>query len=106
LIRYPQPSGGGDAMNWDAVGAIGQVVGALALVFVLMQVRYARADMRRSVLDSMANAFIATVPISCDERVLCAMIKAEAKLGGEHAPEAREGRLEPIRSRIHRQSTG
>ena len=73
-------------MNWDALAAIGQTVSALALIFVLMQIRHARADMRRSVLDSMANAFIATVPISCDQRVLGAMIKAEARLGGEHAP--------------------
>ena len=35
-------------MYWDAIGAIGQAVGALALVLVLMQVRHARDEMRRS----------------------------------------------------------
>jgi len=35
-------------MNWDAIGAIGQMVSALALVIVIVQVRYARKEVQRS----------------------------------------------------------
>jgi len=35
-------------MNWDAVGAIGQVVSGLALVFVIFQIRHARSESRRA----------------------------------------------------------
>jgi len=35
-------------MNWDAIGAIGEAVGALALIVVIVQVRHARQEMRRS----------------------------------------------------------
>src|SRR4029434_3540006 len=34
-------------MNWDAIAAIGQSVSALALVFVVIQVRHARNELRR-----------------------------------------------------------
>jgi hypothetical protein len=36
-------------MNWQAIGAVGEVFGALALVFVVVQVRHARAEMTRSI---------------------------------------------------------
>ena len=35
-------------MNWDAMGAIGQAVSALALVFVLVQLRHTREEMQRA----------------------------------------------------------
>ena len=73
-------------MNWDAVGAVGQVFSALALFFVLVQVRHARADTRRSVLDSMANSLISVQMMSSDARVLGATIKAHGGLGGERPP--------------------
>ena len=38
---------GGDHL-WDAIGAMGQVVSALALVFVLIQLRHAREEMQRT----------------------------------------------------------
>ena len=73
-------------MNWDAVGAVGEVFSALALFFVLVQVRHARADTRRSVLDSMANSTISVQMMSSDARVLSATIKAHGGLGGERPP--------------------
>ena len=36
-------------MNWDAIGAIGQAVSALALIVVIVQVGHARAEFARSV---------------------------------------------------------
>jgi hypothetical protein len=35
-------------MNWDAIAAVGQAVSALALVFVILQLRLARDEMRRA----------------------------------------------------------
>ena len=46
---------GGDHL-WDAIGAIGQAVSALALVFVLVQMRHAREEMRRSVTSNVRMA--------------------------------------------------
>src|SRR5262245_23576685 len=51
-LRYPQPSSGGDAMNWDAIGAIGQTLSALALVVVFVQLHGAREEARRSARDA------------------------------------------------------
>jgi hypothetical protein len=46
VLRYPQPRSGGDAMNWDAIGAIGQMLGSLAvfvsLVYLGVQTRHSR----------------------------------------------------------------
>ena len=70
-------------MNWDAIAAIGQAVSALALVFVLLQVRDARADMRRSLLDSLSNTLISGAPLLIDARALSATMKAHTALGGE-----------------------
>jgi hypothetical protein len=42
-------------MSWDIVGSIGEAVSAIALLFVLVQVRHARAEMRRSVSQSRAD---------------------------------------------------
>lgn len=39
-------------MNWDAIGAIGQGVSALALVLVLVQLRHAREQMQASARQS------------------------------------------------------
>jgi ABC-type branched-subunit amino acid transport system substrate-binding protein len=42
-------------MNWEAIGAMGQAVSALALVLVLVQVSYARGEMRRAARQSRAD---------------------------------------------------
>ena len=51
-------------MNWEAIGAIGQAVSALALVMVIMQLRHARDEMQRTVrrarVDSSRDLFVAT----------------------------------------------
>src|SRR5690349_5323343 len=42
-------------MNWDAIAAVGQSLSALALVAVFIQVRQARHEMHRSILESRQN---------------------------------------------------
>jgi len=42
-------------MIWDAIAAVGQAVSALALLLVLVQVRHARGEMRRSVSQGRAD---------------------------------------------------
>lgn len=48
-------------MNWDAIGAIGELLGATAvlvtLVYLALQVRHARNDLRRSIQQSRTTAF-------------------------------------------------
>jgi hypothetical protein len=70
-------------MNWEAIGALGEALSAVGLFFVLIQVRHARADMRRTVLDSFTNSLMSTVAISTEARVLSAIMKAHAGLGGQ-----------------------
>jgi hypothetical protein len=43
-------------MNWEAIGAIGQAVSALALVIVIVQVRHARSEMQRSLVQGRSAA--------------------------------------------------
>jgi hypothetical protein len=43
-------------MNWEAIGAIGQVLSAAALGFVMLQIGQAREQMRRSISDARAQA--------------------------------------------------
>src|SRR5262245_48751331 len=81
-----QPSRGGDAMSWEAISAIGQAMSALALFGVFIQLSYARAEARRSVLDAMSNSIISVQAMSLDPRYLNASMKAHAALGGDRHP--------------------
>ncbi len=36
-------------MTWEAIGAIGQILSAVALFFVLLQVRHARSETARAI---------------------------------------------------------
>ena len=46
-------------MNWEAIGAIGQMLGSVAVLvtlgYVAIQIRYARAEMRRSISQTRAE---------------------------------------------------
>jgi hypothetical protein len=68
-------------MNWDAIGAIGQAIGAFVLIAVFVQVRHARNEMRRSILEERYNAgrelYLAR---SSNERLLQIRSKANATL--------------------------
>ena len=69
-------------MNWDAIAAIGQAASALALVFVLIQVRHARAEVRRSISQSRTtNSRELIVLRATDERLMNILLKSSEKLG-------------------------
>src|SRR5215831_18930079 len=48
LYAIPNHHAEGNAMEWDAIAAVGQAVSALALVLVLVQVRQAREEARHA----------------------------------------------------------
>ncbi len=54
---------GAVAMNWDALGAVGEIVGAVAvvatLVYLSIQIRQNTKSERASALDASINAFSA-----------------------------------------------
>ena len=71
-------------MNWDAIGAIGQAVGALALVLVLTQVRHARQEMRRSVSQARADVGRQLFVLRADNPQLCSLlVRTDATLSGQ-----------------------
>jgi hypothetical protein len=85
-IRYPQPSSGGDTVNWDAIGAIGQLVGSVAVVVTLgylaAQVQQTKVVMRRSATASLAEASRMLNQWTASERIARLTVKADAALGG------------------------
>src|SRR5262249_5462812 len=73
---------GGHAMNWDAIGSIGQVVSALALLFVLMQIRHAREEMRRAAVVARLHGTRDMFMIQAtDERLPSLVERAQAEFG-------------------------
>jgi hypothetical protein len=66
-------------MNWDAISAIGQAVSALALVVVIVQIRYARAESQRSLSQGRGQAFREL--LAGDERNSQLLAKANSALG-------------------------
>jgi hypothetical protein len=73
-------------MNWDAIGAIGQAVSALALLFVLVQLRHAREEMRRSVSRARADVGRELWMIRADNPQLSGLLtRTEVALSGQHS---------------------
>ena len=71
-------------MNWDAIGAIGQAVSALALVFVLVQLRHARQETRRSVSQARADGFRELWMLRANSPQLRGLLgRTEAALGAQ-----------------------
>src|SRR5262245_22320707 len=72
-------------MNWDAIGAIGQVLGSIAvfvtLVYLAIQVRHAREQSRRALSQARSEALRQILALQCDERVNRIRVKAESALG-------------------------
>jgi hypothetical protein len=74
-------------MNWDAIGAIGEAFGAIALFLVLVQVRHARGEVRRSVTESRLDAALQRVTQYVDnERLNALNVRAIDALGGAGTP--------------------
>ncbi|HEY5647584.1 MAG TPA: hypothetical protein VIS76_16660 [Pseudomonadales bacterium] len=72
-------------MNWEAIGAIGETLGALAvfitLVYLAVQVRHARSEARRALSQGRGSALRDVLTLQIDERVNRLMLQADAPLG-------------------------
>jgi hypothetical protein len=77
-------------MNWDAIGAIGQVLGSVAvfitLVYLAIQTRHARSESQRALSQGRAEAFRDLNAQLSDERINRLHVKADAALGGQPNP--------------------
>jgi hypothetical protein len=58
-------------MNWDAIGAIGQALSALALVVVIVQVRLSTAETLRSIRQNRTNDEQQTISDQAQSEWLC-----------------------------------
>ena len=73
-------------MHWEAIGAIGQVVSALALVIVIVQIRHARSESRRVTSQRRAYALRDVNINTCEERISSIVTKAQTALGSAPTP--------------------
>jgi hypothetical protein len=77
-------------MNWDAIAAVGQVLGSIAVFITLgylaVQVGHARAESRRALSQARAEALRDLQIWSCDERINAVVTKAQAAFGAELGP--------------------
>ena len=77
-------------MNWEEVGAIGQVLGSVAvfitLVYLAIQTRHARSESQRAVSQGRGEAGRDLYAQLSDERINRLHVKADAALGGQPAP--------------------
>ena len=82
-------------MNWDEVGAIGQVLGSLAVFITLgylaIQVRHGRSDTQRSIIATRGETLRQLVMVKVtDERVLNLNLKVQTLLGAPQQPFAEQ----------------
>jgi hypothetical protein len=77
-------------MNWDAVGAIGQVLGSVAvfvtLAYLALQVRHARRETQRALSQGRSEAHRDLLAQQLTESVFDACRKADVALGASHTP--------------------
>jgi hypothetical protein len=70
---------GGDSVNWEAIGAVGEILGAIAvlitLVYLATQIRQNTAQQRREELVSIQHGQNAVVAQLQDPRVLGAYVR-------------------------------
>jgi len=91
IYAVPQPKRGGDAVNWEEVGAIGQVLGSVAvlitLVYLSVQVAHARQETRRAIDNSLSSGVRDwTMTFATDERLNRLFVNANATLTGGQIP--------------------
>jgi hypothetical protein len=77
-------------MNWDAIGAVGELLGSIAvfvtLGYLAIQVRHARAEASRALSQGRMEANRALLALDLDEQNLDARLKAEAAFGVSPPP--------------------
>jgi len=60
-------------MNWDAIGAVGQVLGSIAvfvtLGYLAIQVKHAQSEARRALSQGRGDGFRAMLEFECDPRI-------------------------------------
>jgi len=73
-------------VNWDAVGAIGEIVGAavvfVTLVYLAVQVRHARSEARRALSQGRGEAIRDLITLQIDDRINRLTLKADEACGG------------------------
>jgi hypothetical protein len=77
-------------MNWEAIAAIGQLLGAVAvfvtLGYLAIQVKHARQETQRALSQGRSEAHRDLLARQQEEKVLEACRKADSALGGQHSP--------------------
>jgi len=77
-------------MNWEALGAIGETLGAVAvlvtLAYVAVQVRHARDEVRRSTSRARSEARRDALAMVSDARTLALLVKANVAEGAKPGP--------------------
>jgi hypothetical protein len=77
-------------MNWEAVAAVGEVLGSVAvfvtLGYLAIQVRHAREETRRALSQNRMAANRELIALQLDERNLAASMKAEVALQSAQLP--------------------
>lgn len=77
-------------MNWDAIGAISEGLGSLAVFLTLgylaLQVRQARQEVQRTISTARADANRVALGALADDRTLPLMLKANAAEGASPHP--------------------
>ena len=68
-------------MNWDALGALGEVMGAIAvfitLIYLATQIKHARAETHRAVSQARNESNRELIALGLQDKILEAHIKAE-----------------------------
>ena len=77
-------------MNWEAIGAAGELIGSAAvfvtLVYLAAQVRHARAESSRALSQGRMEANREVLRLDMEEQNLATIIKAETSLGSPRPP--------------------
>ena len=74
-------------MNWNAIGAVGELIGALAVVVTLgylgVQIRYARSEARRALSQGRGEALRSLLVEQQDEKLNGLTLQVNAALGAQ-----------------------
>lgn len=77
-------------MNWEAVGALGELLGSVAvfvtLGYLAVQLRHARREMHRSISQGRGQAMRDLFTHMGSERNTATVVKVHAMLGAAHSP--------------------
>ena len=77
-------------MNWSAIGAIGELTGALAVVVTLLylaaQIKHARADSRKALSQARVEGIRELFALATDERINRVAVKTSEALGTRQPP--------------------